>query len=162
MASALISNQRKFMWCKLACRMAELATSTAEGSLLRDGIFMPQGVFDKEHQSTVGGRPLLSVDIQDEDPESFDQQMVSLNSLNVKDTCTLHFKRFKVEFHILPCCIYAILPKLMGDLLAGIQKNFDTLNSWRKVCVRRLVLLIQNKPLPCGTSIISCVLGRTT
>lgn len=39
---------------------------------LRGGIDMPHGDLDQQHQSTVGGRPLLSVGIQEKAIASFD------------------------------------------------------------------------------------------
>lgn len=64
---------------------------------------------DEEHQSTVGGRPLMATEVDEESSGSFSTNLMPSVSQNVRDTSLLHLEQFKVGFSALFCFKLSIL-----------------------------------------------------
>ena len=83
-------------FCRLWSSSALRDEVTDAESGLTPGL-TPENTSDEEHQCTVGGKALMSVDFQEGSSETSSDTMKSHSSLNVKDTCIVHLQKYKAR-----------------------------------------------------------------
>ena len=89
-----------------------------------DGLVIMEGAaFDEECQSTIGGKPLMSMSSRGESSDlssEMSEQKSSTSSSSVKDTSKLHIHKFKV------------LSTSSSPMLCDMQQQEEAQKTWAK------------------------------